>query len=82
MTEYEAQFIELAEFAPTIVPTDLTKARRFEMGLRPLIRLGVRPLQLRTLREVCRVAKIVETDLLAVYLEFETQGQVLYMYGP
>ena len=52
------------------------------MGLRPLIRLGVRPLQLHTLREVCRVARIVEIDLLAVYQEFETQGQVLYMYGP
>ena len=32
MTEYEAQFIELAEFAPTIVPIDLAKARRFEWG--------------------------------------------------
>ena len=41
VAEYEAQFIELAEFASTIVPTNLAKARHFEMGLRPLIHLGV-----------------------------------------
>ena len=44
VSQYEARFIELAEFAPTIVLTDLTKARRFEIGLWPLIHLEVRPL--------------------------------------
>ena len=33
IAEYEARFIELAMFAPTIVPIDLARARCFDMGL-------------------------------------------------
>ena len=66
VAEYETQYIELAEFAPALIPTEASRARRFEMGLCPIIRLGVRPLGLRTFKDVCRVAKVVEADLLAV----------------
>ena len=80
MSEYEARFIELSEFAPEMVPTDTARVRRFEMGLRPMIRFGVRSQRLRTLREVGHVARIVDADVLAMQQEYITQG--LDVLGP
>ena len=34
VTEYETKFTELARFAPTIVPTDDARKRKFMLGLR------------------------------------------------
>ena len=56
----EAKFTKLSHFAPDLVATDSIKARRFEKGLKPMIRAGVRLIQLVSYQEVVNLAKIVE----------------------
>ena len=80
VSEYEARFIKLSEFAPEMVPTNTARVQRFEMGLWPMIRFGVRSQRLRILREVGHVARIVEADVLAMQQEYVTQG--LHVLGP
>jgi hypothetical protein len=41
VAEYEAKFVELSRFAPTLVSTEWDKCRRFEQGLRKPIRSSV-----------------------------------------
>ena len=77
---FEARFIELSEFAPEMVPTDMAHVRRFEMGLRPMIIFGVRSQRLCTLKDVGHVVRIVEADVLAMQQEYITQG--LDVLGP
>ncbi|GFS37738.1 hypothetical protein Acr_00g0053720 [Actinidia rufa] len=62
ITEYEAAFINLAEYAPHLVATDEMRARRFEDGLRYEIKRVIRPLVLPTYADVLDRAIIVEQD--------------------
>ena len=73
VTQYEAKFIELSRFAPELVATDYIKARRFEKGLKPRIRAGVRPMQLASYRDVVSKAKIVEQEVDNMQQERERQ---------
>lgn len=43
VAEYEADFTRLSKFAPSLVATDLSRARRFESGLRPRIKEAIIP---------------------------------------
>ncbi|XP_024195741.1 uncharacterized protein LOC112198877 [Rosa chinensis] len=60
--EYDARFTELSRYAPELVSTEAKKARKFEHGLRPNIRLKVSVLRLPTYAEVLERALIVEAD--------------------
>ena len=60
VAQYETHFEELSHFAPSLMTTEMERARRFEEGLRPNIRVGVRTHQLSTYREVVNLAKIME----------------------
>lgn len=63
VTQYEDRFTELSYFVPHLVATDSIMARRFEKGLRPTIRIRVRPMRLDSYREVVNVAKIIEQEM-------------------
>ncbi|XP_047307490.1 uncharacterized protein LOC124911039 [Impatiens glandulifera] len=52
VTEYQARFVELAKFAQSWMGSEITKARKFEMGLSPHIRQVVVPFELNTFIEV------------------------------
>ena len=62
VAQYETRFEELSYFAPGLVTTEIERARRFEQGLRPNIRMGVRTHRLPTYREVVNLAKIMEQE--------------------
>ena len=42
VAQYETHFEELSHFAPSLVTTEMERARRFEEGLRPNMKVGVR----------------------------------------
>ncbi|XP_028124275.1 uncharacterized protein LOC114321289 [Camellia sinensis] len=63
VAEYEAQFAELARFAPHMVDTDYKKARKFEGGLRSAILDKVNMLKLPTYVDVLERAVIAEGNL-------------------
>ncbi|XP_028075948.1 uncharacterized protein LOC114278141 [Camellia sinensis] len=63
VAEYEAQFAELARFAPHMVDTDYKKARKFERGLRSAILDKVNMLKLPTYVDVLERAIIAEGNL-------------------
>ncbi|XP_028107488.1 uncharacterized protein LOC114306447 [Camellia sinensis] len=63
VAEYEAQFAELARFAPHMVDTDYKKARKFEGGLRSAILDRVNMLKLPTYVDVLERAVIAEGNL-------------------
>lgn len=78
--EYEAEFARMSRFAPTLVADEESRARRFEEGLRPQIRQGVAPFELRTYKDVVNKALLVERGINDVRIERETnqkkrQGQ-------
>ena len=58
--QYKTHFEELSQFGPGLVTTEMERARRFEEGLRPNIKVGVRTHQLPTYRKVVNLAKIME----------------------
>lgn len=62
VSEYEAEFTNLAEYAPHMVATENRKARKFEDGLKPEIRKVVRPMRLPTNAEVVDRALSVEQE--------------------
>ncbi|XP_028108308.1 uncharacterized protein LOC114307124 [Camellia sinensis] len=63
VAEYEAQFAELARFAPHMVDTDYRKARKFEGRLRSAILDKVNMLKLPTYVDVLERAVIAEGNL-------------------
>ncbi|KAG5561843.1 hypothetical protein RHGRI_004773 [Rhododendron griersonianum] len=62
VSEYEAEFTNLAEYAPHMVATENRKARKFEDGLKPEIQKVVRPMRLPTYAEVVDRALLVEQE--------------------
>ncbi|KAH7839539.1 hypothetical protein Vadar_005460 [Vaccinium darrowii] len=62
VSEYEAEFTNLAQYAPHMVATENMKARKFEDGLKPEIRKVVRPMRLPTYAEVVDRALIIEQE--------------------
>ncbi|XP_028106719.1 uncharacterized protein LOC114305792 [Camellia sinensis] len=60
VAKYEAQFAELARFAPHMVDTDYKKARKFEGGLRTAILDQINVLKLPTYVDVLERAVIAE----------------------
>ncbi|XP_028100517.1 uncharacterized protein LOC114299886 [Camellia sinensis] len=69
IAEYEAQFAELARFAPHMVDTDYKKVRKFEGGLRTAILDRINVLKLPTHVDVLERAVITEGNI-------ATQSQV------
>ncbi|XP_028109546.1 uncharacterized protein LOC114308203 [Camellia sinensis] len=63
VAEYEAQFAELARFAPHMVDTDYKKARKFEERLQSAILDKVNMLKLPTYVDVLERAVIAERNL-------------------
>ncbi|KAL5565172.1 hypothetical protein UlMin_028336 [Ulmus minor] len=60
VAEYEASFARLAKFAPDLVATEESRARRFEEGLRASIRQAVIPFEIVTYSGVVNKALLVE----------------------
>ncbi|XP_028103088.1 uncharacterized protein LOC114302283 [Camellia sinensis] len=60
VAEYEAQFSELARFAPHMVDTDYKKERKFEVGLRTAILNQINVLKLPTYVDVLERTVIAE----------------------
>ncbi|XP_028068902.1 uncharacterized protein LOC114271486 [Camellia sinensis] len=75
VAEYEAQFAELARFAPHMVDTDYKKVRKFEVGLRSAILDKVNILKLPTYVDVLERAVIAEGNLAAQSRIFEWRGK-------
>ncbi|KAG5566166.1 hypothetical protein RHGRI_001938 [Rhododendron griersonianum] len=63
VTAYEAEFTNLAEYAPHIVADENKKARKFEDGLKYKIRKVVRPIRLPTYADVVDRALLVEQEI-------------------
>ncbi|XP_047312468.1 uncharacterized protein LOC124915721 [Impatiens glandulifera] len=63
ITEYQARFVELAKFAQPWMGSEITKARKFEMGLSPHIRQVMVPFEINTFIEVVDKARLVEWEL-------------------
>lgn len=59
IVEYEIKFTKLSYFAPELVATEEMKAKQFLKGLRPDIRLGVRPLRLETYSDIVSMAQVI-----------------------
>ncbi|XP_028079095.1 uncharacterized protein LOC114280883 [Camellia sinensis] len=74
VVEYEAQFIELARFAPHMVDTDYKKARQFEGGLHDPILDRVNVLKLPTNVDVLDRALIAEGNVANRKQNFEWKG--------
>ncbi|XP_028058061.1 uncharacterized protein LOC114261934 [Camellia sinensis] len=75
VAEYEAQFAELARFAPHMVDTDYKKACKFEGGLRSAILDKVNMLKLPTYVDVLERAVIAEGNLTTQNRIFEWKGK-------
>ncbi|KAL5578342.1 hypothetical protein UlMin_020041 [Ulmus minor] len=60
VAEYEASFARLAKFAPDLVATEESRARRFEEGLRASIRQAVIPFEIVSYSGVVNKALLVE----------------------
>ncbi|KAF7142831.1 hypothetical protein RHSIM_Rhsim05G0110500 [Rhododendron simsii] len=63
VTTYEAEFTNLAEYAPHMVADENKKARKFEDGLKYEIRKVVRPMRLPTYADVVDRALLVEQEI-------------------
>ncbi|XP_028107654.1 uncharacterized protein LOC114306582 [Camellia sinensis] len=77
VAEYEAQFAELARFAPHMVDTDYKKARKFEGGLQGTILDRVNMLKLPTYVDILERAVIAEENLAAQNRITEWKGKRL-----
>ncbi|CAL5404420.1 unnamed protein product [Camellia sinensis] len=75
VAEYEAQFAELARFAPHMVDTEYKKARKFEGGLRSTILDRVNVLKLPTYVDVLERAVIAEGNIAAQTRISEWKGK-------
>ena len=63
VAQYEAEFTRLSKFAPALVATEESRARRFEEGLRSRIKQGVEPFELETYAAVVSKALLIERGL-------------------
>ncbi|RVW13705.1 hypothetical protein CK203_087213 [Vitis vinifera] len=61
--EYESRFSELSHFALGMISEEGEKARRFQQGLRPAIRIRLVPLAIRDYSELVKRALLVEQDI-------------------
>ncbi|XP_022870423.1 uncharacterized protein LOC111389709 [Olea europaea var. sylvestris] len=61
--EYERKFERLSRYAPYMVNTELTKAKRFEMGLRSEIKESMAAQQYTTYAKVVRRAQAISNSL-------------------
>ncbi|XP_028091544.1 uncharacterized protein LOC114291857 [Camellia sinensis] len=75
VAEYEAQFAELAQFAPHMVDTEYKKARKFEGGLRGTILDRVNVLKLPTYVDVLERVVIAEGNIAAQTRISEWKGK-------
>ena len=75
VAEYEAQFAELARFAPHMVDIEYKKARKFEEGLRDTILDRVNVLKLPTYVDVLERAVIAEGNIAAQTRSSEWKGK-------
>ncbi|KAL8108735.1 hypothetical protein AgCh_024996 [Apium graveolens] len=62
VADYESKFEELSRYVPSYVDTDRKKAKRFQQGLKPLIRGKVAIFELDTYVGVVQKAMIAETE--------------------
>ena len=74
-------FLELEQFAPELVPTEIARARHFEEGLRPQIRIGVRHFKFKTLAKVVDIAKLIEVDIYTIQQELNRAYQLLPIFS-
>lgn len=63
VAEYQGKFEELMRFAPGIIPTEASKAKKFEDGLNPEIREKVSILKLQRYSEVVDRTLIAERSI-------------------
>ena len=63
MLEYTNKFHELGHFCPQLVNDPTVKARRFEQGLKPMIRSGLIPLMLEDYKDILERALRIETEI-------------------
>ncbi|XP_028097430.1 uncharacterized protein LOC114297233 [Camellia sinensis] len=75
MAEYEAQFTELARFAPHMVDTDYKKARQVEGGLRDPILDKINVLKLPIYVDILDRALIAERNVANRKQNFEWKGK-------
>ncbi|XP_028103494.1 uncharacterized protein LOC114302644 [Camellia sinensis] len=75
VAEYEAQFVELACFAPHMVDTDYKKARKFEGGLQNAILDRINVLKLPTYVNVLERVIMVEGNIAAQSRISEWRGK-------
>ncbi|XP_028079455.1 uncharacterized protein LOC114281212 [Camellia sinensis] len=75
VAEYEAQFAELAQFAPHMVDPNYKKAQKFEGGLRNAILDRVNMLRLPTYVDVLKRAVIAEGNIAAQNRISEWKGK-------
>ncbi|XP_062013812.1 uncharacterized protein LOC133730194 [Rosa rugosa] len=75
IADYQAKFEELMRFAPNMILDEYTKAKRFEDGLKPMIREKVAILKLNRYADVVERALIAEQSVLESMktLDFKTQ---------
>ncbi|XP_024198184.1 uncharacterized protein LOC112201522 [Rosa chinensis] len=64
IADYQAKFEELMRFAPNMILDEYTKAKRFEDGLKPMIREKVAILKLNRYADVVERALIAEQSVL------------------
>ena len=82
VADYEAEFTNLAEYAPHLLITEDMKARKFEEGLKFKIRKVIRPLQMPTYADVLDRAIIVEQDVNESKLYHENKKRALEVSEP
>ncbi|XP_074337748.1 uncharacterized protein LOC141674949 [Apium graveolens] len=63
VSEYEAEFARLAKYVPTLVADEISRARRFEEGLRNEIKRHVAAFELNSYKMVLNKALVVERGL-------------------
>ncbi|XP_074323743.1 uncharacterized protein LOC141660655 [Apium graveolens] len=63
VSEYEAEFARLAKYVPTLVADEISRARRFEEGLRIEIKRHVAAFELNSYNMVLNKALVVERGL-------------------
>lgn len=73
VAEYQAKFEELMRFAPNMIPNELSKARRFQDGLRPTIKERVSILKLERYADVVDRALIAEQNINETKMIWETR---------
>lgn len=63
VAEYEAKFTELSRYYPELVANEFQRAKKFERGLKGIIRVRLTPLMLETYASVVERALLIERDI-------------------